>query len=191
MTLAFPENIVTDTDTNGNLAKTITIGIDDPTTGDGHDTGIIVDVVNPVWKVENINIDKTNKKVTADLIATDKYLTGVENSTLATSDITVSVDGDANANTVIAKSLSTPTFSTNETTGLKEIKYTLTLNNFEEVTKQTGKSFLEYSGTVKITVAAGTITDDTSGELSGSGVKPSEMFDANGTNTDGLRIGDL
>ena len=191
MTLAFPENIVTDTDTNGNLAKTITIGIDDPTTGDGHDTGIIVDVVDPVWKVENINIDKTNKKVTADLIATDKYLTGVENSTLATSDITVSVDGDANANTVIAKSLSTPTFSTNETTGLKEIKYTLTLNNFEEVTKQTGKSFLEYSGTVKITVAAGTITDDTSGELSGSGVKPSEMFDANGTNTDGLHIGDF
>ena len=191
MTLAFPENIVTDTDTNGNLAKTITIGIDDPTTGDGHDTGIIVDVVDPVWKVENINIDKTNKKVTADLIATDKYLTGVENSTLATSDITVSVDGDANANTVIAKSLSTPTFSTNETTGLKEIKYTLTLNNFEEATKQTGKNFLEYSGTVKITIAAGTITDDTSGEGSGNGVRPSVMFDANGTNTDGLHIGDF
>ena len=191
MTLAFPENIVTDTDTNGNLAKTITIGIDDPTTGDGHDTGIIVDVVDPVWKVENINIDKTNKKVTADLIATDKYLTGVENSTLATSDITVSVDGDANANTVIAKSLSTPTFSTNETTGLKEIKYTLTLNNFEEATKQTGKNFLEYSGTVKITIAAGTITDDTSGEGSGNGVRPSVMFDANGTNTNGLHIGDF
>ena len=191
MTLVFPENIVTDTEANGNLAKTITIGIDDPTTGDGHDTGIIVDVVDPIWKVENINIDKTNKKVTADLIATDKYLTGVENSTLTTSDITVSVDGDANANTVIAKSLSTPTFSTNETTGLKEIKYALTLNNFEEATKQTGKSFLEYSGTVKITVAAGTITDDTSGEGGGNGVRPSVMFDANGTNTDGLHIGDF
>ena len=159
MTLAFPENIVTDTDTNGNLAKTITIGIDDPTTGDGHDTGIIVDVVDPIWKVENINIDKTNKKVTADLIATDKYLTGVENSSLTTNDITVSVDDDVNANTVITKSLTEPTFSTNETTGLKEIKYTLTLNNFEEATKQTGKSFLEYSGAVEITVAAGTITD--------------------------------
>ena len=191
MTLAFPENIVTDTDTNGNLAKTITIGIDDPTTGDGHDTGIIVDVVDPIWKVENINIDKTNKKVTADLIATDKYLTGVENSTLTASDITVSVDGDANANTVIAKTLTEPTFSTNETTGLKEIKYTLTLNNFEEATKQTGKSFLEYSGTVKITIAAGTITDDTSGEGGGNGVSPSTLFDAAGTNTDGLHIGDF
>ena len=191
MTLAFPENIVTDTDTNGNLAKTITIGIDDPTTGDGHDTGIIVDVVDPIWKVENINIDKTNKKVTADLIATDKYLTGVENSTLTTNDITVSVDDDVNANTVIAKSLTEPTFSTNATTGMKEIKYILTLDNFEQATKQTGKSFLEYSGTVKITIAAGTITDDTSGVADGNGVSPSTLFDAAGTNTDGLHIGDF
>ena len=191
MTLAFPADIITDMSTNGNLAKTITIGIDDPTTGDGDDTGVIVDVVDPIWKVENINIDKTNKKVTADLIATDKYLTGVENSTLTTNDITVSVDDDVNANTVITKSLTEPTFSTNETTGLKEIKYTLTLNNFEEATKQTGKSFLEYSGTVKITVAAGTITDDTSGEGGGNGVSPSTLFDADGTNANGLHIGDF
>ena len=162
MTLAFPADIITDMSTNGNLAKTITIGIDDPTTGDGDDTGVIVDVVDPIWKVENINIDKTNKKVTADLIATDKYLTGVENSSLTTNDITVSVDDDVNANTVITKSLTEPTFSTNETTGMKEIKYTLTLDNFEQATKQTGKSFLEYSGTVKITVAAGTVRDDAS-----------------------------
>ena len=162
MTLAFPADIITDMSTNGNLAKTITIGIDDPTTGDGDDTGVIVDVVDPIWKVENINIDKTNKKVTADLIATDKYLTGVENSTLTTNDITVSVDDDVNANTVITKSLTEPIFSTNATTGMKEIKYTLTLDNFEQATKQTGKSFLEYSGTVKITVAAGTVRDDAS-----------------------------
>ena len=191
MTLAFPADIITDMSTNGNLAKTITIGIDDPTTGDGDDTGVIVDVVDPIWKVENINIDKTNKKVTADLIATDKYLTGVENSTLTTNDITVSVDDDVNANTVITKSLTEPTFSTNETTGMKEIKYTLTLDNFEQATKQTGKSFLEYSGTVKITVAAGTITDDTSGEGGGNGVSPSTLYDAAGTNANGLHIGDF
>ena len=191
MTLAFPAGIVTDTSSNGNVAKTITIGIDDPTTGDGDDTGVIVDVVDPIWKVENINIDKTNKKVTADLIATDKYLTGVENSTLTTNDITVSVDGDVNANTVITKSLTEPTFSTNETTGMKEIKYTLTLTNFEEATRQTGKSFLEYSGTVKITIAAGTITDDTSGDAGGNGVSPSTLYDAAGTNANGLHIGDF
>ena len=191
MTLAFPAGIVTDTSSNGNVAKTITIGIDDPTTGDGDDTGVIVDVVDPIWKVENINIDKTNKKVTADLIATDKYLTGVENSTLTTNDITVSVDDDVNANTVITKSLTEPTFSTNATTGMKEIKYTLTLDNFEQATKQTGKSFLEYSGTVKITVAAGTVRDDASGVADGNGVSPSTLFDAAGTNTDGLHIGDF
>ena len=196
MTLAFPADIVTDTSSNGNVAKTITIGIDDPTTGDGDDTGVIVDVVDPIWKVENINIDKTNKKVTADLIATDKYLTGVENSTLTTNDITVSVDDDVNANTVITKSLTEPTFSTNATTGMKEIKYTLTLDNFEQATKQTGKSFLEYSGTVKITVAAGTVRDDATAGVSsdtstGNGVSPSTLFDAAGTNTNGLHIGDF
>ena len=187
MTLAFPANIITDKSGNANVAKTITVGIDDPTTGDGDDSAVIVDVVDPIWKVENINIDETNKKVTADLIATDKYLTGVQNSTLTTNDITVSVDGDTNANTTINKALTEPTFSTNETTGLKEIKYTLTLENFEEAARQSGKSFLEYSGNVKIKIAAGTVTDDASGES----VSPSTLFDADGTNPNGLHIGDF
>ena len=186
MTLAFPANIITDKSGNANVAKTITVGIDDPTTGDGDDSAVIVDVVDPIWKVENINIDETNKKVTADLIATDKYLTGVQNSTLTTNDITVSVDGDTNANTVITKALNEPTFSTNETTGLKEIKYTLTLDNFEEAARQSGKSFLEYSGNVKIKIAAGTVTDDAT-----SSVSPSVLFDADGTNPNGLHIGDF
>ena len=120
------------------------------------------------------------------MIATDKYLTGVQNSTLTTNDITVSVDGDTNANTVITKALNEPTFSTNETTGLKEIKYTLTLDNFEEAARQSGKSFLEYSGNVKIKIAAGTVTDDAT-----SSVSPSVLFDADGTNPNGLHIGDF
>ena len=157
--LAFAEGAGTDKSGNKSIAKTITIGIDEPTTGDGHTTGQVVDVVSPVWKTENLNIDKTNQKVTVDLIATDKYLTGTENSTLTASNITLTVDGDTNANTAITKTLSTPTFSTNSTTGLKEIKYTLTLTNWEQASKQSGKSFLEYSGTTKITIPAGTITD--------------------------------
>ena len=122
---------------------------------------VIVDVVDPVWKVENINIDNASQKVTAEVIATDKYLTGVENSTLTTDDITLTVDGDANANNVITKTLSEPTFSENAETGLKEIRYILTLENWEETEKQTGKSFLEYSGTTEITIAEGTVEDDT------------------------------
>ena len=147
---------------------------------------VIVDVVDPVWKVENINIDKTNKKVTADLIATDKYLTGVENSTLTTDDITLTIDGETN--TVITKTLSAPTFSENASTGLKEIKYTLTLDNWEESVRQAGKSFLEYSGSAKIIIKAGTVTDSAGGS---SVVKPSELFDQDGSNTNGLHIGDF
>ena len=111
----------------------------------------------PTWRVENINKDKTNKRVTADLVVADANLTGVENSTLTTDDITVAVDGDVNANNVISKTLGTPTFSTNSTTGLKEIKYTLTLENWEEAARQAGKSFLEYSGDVKIEIGEGTV----------------------------------
>ncbi len=157
--LAFTEGAVTDKSGNKSPTKTITIGIDDPTTGDGHTSGAIVDVVSPVWKTQNLKIDKTNKKVTVDLIATDKYLTGTSNSTLTKDKIALTVDGDKNANTAITKTLSTATYSTNSSTGLKEIKYTLTLSNWEQSTKQSGKTFLEYSGTTKITIPAGTVTD--------------------------------
>ena len=167
MTLAFPERIATDKSGNQSLAKTITVGIDDPTTGDGDNSGVIVDVVDPIWKTENIVIDGATKTVTVDLIATDKYLTGVQNSTLTTDDIILTVDGSTNANTAITKELSEPEFSTNVTTGLKEIKYTLTLTNWEEASLQEGKDFLEYSGTLKIKIPAGTVTDDQSGATNG------------------------
>lgn len=191
MTLAFPADIITDKSANTNIPKTITIGTDDPTTDDGHDKDVIVDVVDPVWKIENISIDGTTKTVKADLIATDKYLTGVDNCTLTTDDITLSVDGDENANTAITKTLSAPTFSENVTTGMKEIKYTLTLENWEEASLQDGKSFFEYSGTLKIKIAEGTITDDASSLNNANGVKPSELFDQAGSNADGLHIGDF
>ena len=191
MTLAFPADIITDKSANTNIPKTITIGTDDPTTDDGHDKDVIVDVVDPVWKIENISIDGTTKTVKADLIATDKYLTGVDNCTLTTDDITLSVDGDENANTAITKTLSDPTFSENVTTGMKEIKYTLTLDNWEEATLQDGKSFFEYSGTVKIKIKEGTITDDARSLNNANGAKPSELFDQAGSNADGLHIGDF
>ena len=160
MTLEFKAGVATDLSSNGNVNKIITIGIDDPTNNDhNHNSGVIVDVVSPTWKIENFVYDTTNKKVTVDLIVTDKYLTGTSNSTLTTNNITLKVDGDSNANTVISKSLSTPTYSTNSTTGLKEIKYTLTLTNWEQGSKQSGKNFLEYSGTTTITIAAGVVTD--------------------------------
>ena len=159
--LAFAEGVVTDTSENKSIAKTITIGIDDPKTGDGHDNGVIVDVVSPVWDIRNINVDNANKVVTAELIAKDKYLTDTTNSKLTTGDITVTVDGKTAG---ITKSLSKPTFSENSSTGLKEIRYILTLSNWEQTEKQSGNVFLEWSGTTKIKVAAGTIIDDYTNE---------------------------
>ena len=138
------------------------------TNSDASGTGskpVIVDVVDPIWKIKNVNIDSASKKVTAEVIATDKYLSGVANSTLTTNDITLTVDGDENANNAITKTLSNPTFSENTETGLKEIRYTLTLENWEEAEKQTGKTFLEYSGTAKIKIAEGTVVDDAEGAL--------------------------
>ena len=148
------------------LYKDVALATDSDAPGTGSKP-VIVDVVDPVWKTENISIDGTTKTVKVDLIATDKYLTGLDNCTLTTDDITLSVDGDENANTAITKTLSDPTFSENVTTGMKEIKYTLTLDNWEEATLQDGKSFFEYSGTVKIKIKEGTITDDASGATDG------------------------
>lgn len=39
------------------------------------------------------------------------------------------------------------------------VKYTLTLSDWEEATKQNGKTFLEWSGTTKIKIAADTLKD--------------------------------
>mgnify|MGYP004657757041 CR=1 FL=1 len=184
MTLSFASGIIKDKSNNGNIAKTLTVGIDDPTTGDGDNQGVVVDFVEPIWKVENVNKDSANKNVTLDLVATDKYLTGVENSTLTTNDITLMVDGIEN--TAITKTLGEPTFSKNETTGLKEIRYTLVLSNWEEATKQSGKSFLEYSGNIKIKIAAGTVKDEVKNPVS-----VSSLFDQAGTDTNKLHIGDF
>lgn len=50
--------------------KIIVIGVNEP---DGTGNKEIVDVVDPMWKTENIQIDKNNKVVKVDLIGTDKY----------------------------------------------------------------------------------------------------------------------
>ena len=155
MTLAFPAGIATDLSNNGNISKTITVGIDDPANGDGHDSAEIVDVADPIWQTENIVIDEDNNQVTLDLIATDKYYS---NNTLTPNDILVYVDGvldgDTNGNNIldegetltptINRTLSTATAITNGE------KYTLTISNWDAD---------KYSGTTKIVILKDTITD--------------------------------
>ena len=145
MTIKFPKNNSADKSGNKNNETVITIGINEP---DGTGSQEIVDVVDPIWQAKNINIDKTNKKVTVELWGTDKYYAS---NSLTTDKIKVTVDGEEA--TSVTKTLDKGTSIT------YGIKYVLTLTNFEQSTKQDGKDFLEWSGTTKIEVAKDTITD--------------------------------
>ena len=166
MSITFPEGIATDKSKNTNIAKTITIGVNNPTnTG----TQQIVDVVDPMWKTENINIDKANKIVTVDLVGTDKYFDGTQTK-LTADGIKVYIDENEVTSTEnVTKQLS-------EGTELKEertvngtttqvpygVRYTLTLSNWPEndtTFNASGRTYREYSGTTKIEIPKGTLTD--------------------------------
>ena len=162
MSISIPAGVATDKSGLSNVEKVISIGVNDPAGSKSDEK--IVDVVDPLWKAENINIDHTNKVVTVDLIGTDKYLDGA-NSKLTTDNIKVYVDNEEVTTTNnVVKSLS-PVEELTETRNGKSvqygIKYTLTLSNWEETTKQTAKNkeFFEWSGTTKITIAEGTLRD--------------------------------
>ena len=162
ISISIPAGVATDKSGNSNVEKVISIGVNEP--GGSKSDEKIVDVVDPLWKAENINIDHTNKVVTVDLIGTDKYLDGT-NSKLTTDNIKVYVDNEeVTTKNNVVKSLS-PVEKLTETRDGKSVqygvKYTLTLSNWEEATKQTAKNkeFFEWSGTTKITIAEGTLRD--------------------------------
>ena len=145
MQLGFAKDLVADLSGNKNDAQTITIGVDTP---NGSGSGSIVDVVDPVWNTQNFTIDKTNKKITVDLIGTDKYYLS---DSLTTDKIKVFVDGKEASS--ITKQLSDSSSVTNG------VKYTLTLSGWEETSEQTENIYKEWSGITKIQIAAGTLKD--------------------------------
>ena len=138
---------------------------------DKNTDGEIVDVVDPSWKVENINIDKVNQRVTMDLIGTDKYF----DSSILTADnvadkIKVIVDGeDTTGKANITKTLSAATALKEERTvnGVTStvqygVKYTLTLSNFVETDDSfnaSKKGYREYSGLTEIKLTEGLLKD--------------------------------
>ena len=146
VTVAIPANKVADTTGNKNNAVTITSGVNIPTNSG---TGKVVDVVDPYWQVSNININKSTSQVTMTIKGTDKYYKG---STLSRDNITVLVDGETA--TSVTKTLSSATSITNG------VQYTLTLTTWQQSSKQSGKSYLEWSGNTVIRIAAGTMTDN-------------------------------
>ena len=145
VTVAIPANKVADTTGNKNNAVTITSGVNIPTNSG---TGKVVDVVDPYWQVSNVNINHSTNQVTMTIKGTDKYYKA---STLSRDNITVLVDGETA--TSVTKTLSTPTSIT------KGVQYTLTLTTLQQSSKQSGKSYLEWSGNTVIRIAAGTMTD--------------------------------
>ena len=145
VTVAIPANKVADTTENKNNAVTITSGVNIPTNSG---TGKVVDVVDPFWQVSNVNINHSTNQVTMTIKGTDKYYKA---STLSRDNITVLVDGETA--TSVTKTLSSATSITNG------VQYTLTLTTLQQSSKQSGKSYLEWSGNTVIRIAAGTMTD--------------------------------
>ena len=163
MSITFPANLATDKsgNTNSTTSVSLTVGVDEP--GGNASDEKVVDVVDPVWKTENVNIDHTNNKLTVDLVGTDKYYAS---NSLTADKIKVIVDGEeVKTTTNVKKSLSSATALT-ETRGGKSVqygvKYTLTITNWEEATKQTSpkKDYFEWSGATQIQIAAETLTDE-------------------------------
>ena len=165
MSIVFPAGIASDKSENTNNAKNITIGINEPDqTGDAE----IVDVVDPMWEVRNLNIDKQKNQITVDLYGTDKYY---ENSTLDVSKIKVIIDAEEITSTTnVLKQLSAATPLTETRDGATVqygVKYTLTLSNWIETDSQfeaSGRIYREYSGETEIQIQAGTLVDESGNE---------------------------
>ena len=168
MTMSFPAGVITDQSNNSSLAKTITVGIDDPENHEEHQDAKIVDVVNPLWTgPHNVNsIDRTNKTVDVKILGSDKYYAtdvfaeAIANGTINATLSKIKVYVDDVEQTSITKTLTQITDNTQlqtlaqtadlQSANIEDVKvgYTLTLGNFENI-----------SGVTKIVIEPGTITD--------------------------------
>jgi len=103
------------------------------------------------WKTEDVVVDKDNGKVIITVTGTDDR-SGVAGSTLSASNLAVFMDNEQ------ADSI---TKEVSEATTLADgsVQHTITLSGFEEAFMQLGKSYREWSGTIKLQLAAGTLTD--------------------------------
>ena len=167
ISIIVPENKIFDMSGNGNIQKIITIGINNP---DNTGENVIVDVVDPVWHIENVRTFNKNKGETTedsyvlvDLIGTDKYLS---KSTLSEDDLSISIDGEI-VSTISKKLLENTNGQKYEemyetidgTKKLYGVKYTLKLSNFEAGEEVTDREFAEWSGSTTIMVEPGCLED--------------------------------
>ena len=121
------------------------------------------------WLKEGTAIDETdanNPKLNITLRGTTntevnatEYISNVT-STLTSNDIKVFIE-DTEITDIITKSLGTATQTPNTRTGAQDVLQVLTLSNFEEATRRTGKDYKEWSGNIRVEVAQGTLSDTT------------------------------
>ena len=119
------------------------------------------------WTKETVQTDTTqanNPKLNITLrgttnteVAGDEYISDVTSS-LTVNDIKVFID-DTEITDIVTKTLGSATQTANTRTGAQDVLQVLTLSNFEEATRRTGKSYKEWSGNVRVEVTQGTLSE--------------------------------
>ena len=119
------------------------------------------------WLKEEAEIDETdanNPKLNITLRGTTnqevdpaEYISDVT-STLTSNDIKVFIE-DTEITDVVTKTIGTATATANTRTGAQDVLQTVTLTNFEEAVRQTGKPYKEWSGNIRVEVAQGSLSD--------------------------------
>ena len=86
-----------------------------------------------------------------------EYISNVT-STLTSEDIKVFIE-DTEITDVVTTTIGTATTTANTRTGATDVLQVVTLTNFEEAVRQTGKPYKEWSGNIRVEVAQGSLTD--------------------------------
>ena len=141
----------------------------DSTTMLGFTRGTINPKYRTEWIKEGTTIDETeanNPKLNITLrgttnteVASDEYISNVTSS-LTENDFTIYID-DIEITDIVTKTIGTATQTANTRTGAQDVLQVLTISNFEEATRQTGKLYKEWSGNIRVEVAQGTLSDTT------------------------------
>ena len=139
VSIKIKEEVAKDTSDNKSKGATLSLGE--------------VDVIAPKIKLVSATVDTTAKTETIKFEVTDKYFDA--NSSLSANSIKVYVDNEEAGS--IKKTLTSTTITDNGTTIGKQ--YTLVLSEFEQTVTTNKSGLRNWSGTVKIEIPQGSITD--------------------------------
>ena len=119
------------------------------------------------WIKEGTTIDTTDantpkikiklRGTTNTAVSANEYTSDVT-SALSAGNIKVLIEG-TDITDIVTKEVGTATQTTNAKTGAKDILQEVTLSNFAEISRRTGKSYKEWSGNITIEVAQKSLSD--------------------------------